>query len=67
LENYFEAGFLGVKVCDVFASRQPLEKSPTLTPQKSHRKKIYKTKPALPNNFSLGPKGAFEIFEVFVS
>jgi len=37
-ENYFEADFLGVKVCDVFASRQPLEKSPTLTPKKSHLK-----------------------------
>jgi hypothetical protein len=36
--NYFEADFLGVKVCDVFASRQPLEKSPTLTPKKSHLK-----------------------------
>jgi hypothetical protein len=56
-----------------FASRQPLEKSLTLTPQKPHlkqfpdfRKKIHKTKPALPNNFSLGPKGFFEVFEVFV-
>jgi hypothetical protein len=37
-ENYFEAGFLGVKVCDVFSSRQPLEKMPTLTPKKSHLK-----------------------------
>jgi hypothetical protein len=37
-ENHFEADFLGAKVCDVFASRQPLEKSPTSTPQKSHLK-----------------------------
>jgi hypothetical protein len=44
-----------------------------LTLEKSHSKsfsdfgkKIYKTKPALPNNFSPGPKEIEEVFEVFV-
>ena len=63
-ENYFEAAISGVKVCDVFASRSPLGKLLTLALEKSclksfsdSGKKIYKTKPALPNNFSFGPKG----------
>jgi hypothetical protein len=29
-------------------------------------KKIYKTKPALPNNFSLGPKRFLDVFKKFV-
>jgi hypothetical protein len=29
-------------------------------------KKIYKTKPALPNNFSLGPKRFWNVFNSFV-
>jgi hypothetical protein len=54
----------------------PLGKSltPTPTPEKPHLKsfsdfgkKIYKTKPALPNNFSLGPKEIWEVFEIFAS
>ena len=72
-ENNFEADFSRVEVCVVFASRSPLGKSLTLALEKSHSKpfsdfgkKIYKAKPALPNNFSLGPKGIWEVFEVFV-
>jgi hypothetical protein len=73
-ENNFEADFSRVKVCDVFASRLPLGKSPTSALEKSHLKsfsdfgkKIYKTKPgALPNNFSLGPKEIWEVFDGFV-
>jgi hypothetical protein len=58
-ENNFEAEFSRAKVCDVFASRLPLGKSPTPTLEKSHlksfsdsEKKIYETKPPL-----LVPKG----------
>jgi hypothetical protein len=63
LENNFDADFSRVKICDVFVSRSPLGKSLTLTLEKSpfelfsdFGKKAYKTKPALPNNFSPGPK-----------
>jgi hypothetical protein len=73
LENNFEAAFSSVKVSDVFALRSPMEKSLTLTLEKSHSKpfsnfgkKIYQTKAALPNNFSLGPKEIYEVCEVFV-
>ena len=45
----------------------------TLTLEKPHLKlfsnfgkKIYKTKPALPSSFALGPKGVWEVFEDFV-
>ena len=37
-ENNFEADFSRVKVYDVFASRSPLEKSPTWALEKSHLK-----------------------------
>jgi hypothetical protein len=67
------ADFRGLGVCDVFASRSPLRKLLTLTPEKSHLKcfsdfgkKIYKVKPALPNNFALGSKGVWEVFGHFV-
>jgi hypothetical protein len=70
-ENNVEAGFSRVKVY-VFASRLPLGKSPTLILEKLHLKsfsdfgkKIYKTKLALPNNFSLGPKETWEVFDGF--
>jgi hypothetical protein len=56
-KNNFEAGFSRIKVYNVFASL-------TLVLGKSHLesfsdfgKKIYRIKLALPNNFSLGPKG----------
>jgi hypothetical protein len=74
-ENSYEAGFLKVKVCDVFASRLPLGKLPTLTLEKSHLKPFsdfgkknysHGTKPALPSNFLLGPKGIWEVFGDFV-
>ena len=65
-ENNFKAGFSRVK-----------GKSLTLALEKPHSKlfsdfgkKIYKTqdktKPALPDNFSLGPKGIWEVFDDFV-
>jgi hypothetical protein len=51
----------------------PLGKPLTPTLEKSHLKafsdygkKICKTKPALPNNFSLGPKGIWEVLDGFV-
>jgi hypothetical protein len=74
VENNFEASFSRLKkVCDVFASRFPLGKSPAPTLEKSHLKslsdfgkkiteKTYKTKPVLPNKFSLCPKETWEIF-----
>ena len=72
-ENNFEADFSRVEVCVVFASRSPLGKSPAFTLEKSASKsfsdfgkKIYKTKPTLPNNFTLGPKEIWEVFEDFV-
>jgi hypothetical protein len=65
--------FRGLKFATFFASRLPLGKAPTPTLDKSHLKsfsdfgkKIYKNKPALPNNFSLGPKGIWEVFDGFV-
>jgi hypothetical protein len=42
-----------------------LEK-PNSKPFSDFGKKIYRTKPALPNNFSLGPKEIWEVFEAFV-
>jgi hypothetical protein len=56
-ENNFEADFSRAKVRDVFASRSPLGRSPTQNYFLTSRKKIYKIKPTLPNNFSLGPNG----------
>ena len=70
-ENNFEADFSRAKVCDVFASRLPLGKSLTSTLEKSHLKsfsdfgkKIYKTIPVLPNNFSLGPKEIWKVLMI---
>jgi hypothetical protein len=72
-ENNLETAFSKVEVCDVFASRLPLRKSLTPTLEKSHLKsfsdlgkKIYKTNPALPNNFALGPKEIWKVFDDFV-
>jgi hypothetical protein len=42
-----------------------LEKS-HLKPFSDFGKNTYKTKPALPNNFSLGPKEIWEVFDGFV-
>ena len=66
-KNNFESGFSRVKVGD---SALPPEKSPTLALEKfasklfsNFRKKIYKTKSTLPNNFPLGPGGLWEVFQ----
>jgi hypothetical protein len=65
LENNFETDFSRVEIYDVFASQPPLGKSPTLPfafekphskPFSDFGKKIYKTKPALPDNSSLDSK-----------
>jgi hypothetical protein len=72
-EINFEAAFSRVEVCDVFAPRLPLGKSLTSILEKSRLKsfsdfgrKIYKTKLPLPNNFPLGPKEIWEVFDDFV-
>ena len=72
-KNNFEGAFSRVNVCDVFALRSLLGKLLTSTLEKSYSKlfsdfgkKIHKTKPARPNNFSLGPKEIRKAFEVFV-
>jgi hypothetical protein len=64
LKNNFEAAFSRVKDRDIrFCLAIAAGEIANFEPRKSHSKlfsdfgkKIYKTKPALSNNFSLGPK-----------